>query len=327
MKIKVTDILSFIASNMGFTPTGGISATTVQAAIAEVDSEKVTAVASTDNVVARFDGTAGAIQTSGVTIDDSNNITGANTLQMGTGLAASSRVGVGTTVATWQSGTNSLYEVTESSAATATGVRRGFMMTMSGTGSAGTTASMTGLSFDIRWASTGTSAGVQGINGIIRNTAAGTVTAATAGSLRVRNDSTGTITSSVGLDVLAPANAGGGAITTNFGVRIGAMAGTGITTGWALQSTGASDISAIAGKLRLGGVTAPTNPLSVTGNSDFSGTIQLPVYTIATLPAAAPARQKAFVSDALLPVFGVAPVAGGAVLVPVYSNGAGWVVG
>lgn len=42
MKIKTTDILNFIASNLGFTPTGGISATDVQAAIAEVDSEKVT---------------------------------------------------------------------------------------------------------------------------------------------------------------------------------------------------------------------------------------------------------------------------------------------
>ena len=41
MKIKVTDILNFIATNLGFTPTGNISTTNVQSAIAEVDTEKV----------------------------------------------------------------------------------------------------------------------------------------------------------------------------------------------------------------------------------------------------------------------------------------------
>lgn len=41
MKVKVTDLLNFIASNLGFTPAGNISATNTQAAIEELDDEKV----------------------------------------------------------------------------------------------------------------------------------------------------------------------------------------------------------------------------------------------------------------------------------------------
>ena len=51
--------------------------------------------------------------------------------------------------------------------------------------------------------------------------------------------------------------------------------------------------------------------------------------TVATLPSAVTsgAGARAFVSDAATPVFGSAVVGGGAVVVPVYSNGAVWVVG
>jgi len=53
------------------------------------------------------------------------------------------------------------------------------------------------------------------------------------------------------------------------------------------------------------------------------------VYTVATLPSAVTsgAGTRAFVSDALLPVFGSTVVAGGAVKVPVYSDGTNWKVG
>ena len=53
------------------------------------------------------------------------------------------------------------------------------------------------------------------------------------------------------------------------------------------------------------------------------------VYTVATLPSASTsgAGTRAFVSDALLPVFGSIVVAGGAVKVPVYSDGTNWRVG
>jgi len=53
------------------------------------------------------------------------------------------------------------------------------------------------------------------------------------------------------------------------------------------------------------------------------------VYTVATLPSAVTsgAGTRAFVSDALLPVFGSIVVTGGAVKVPVYSDGTNWRVG
>jgi len=52
-------------------------------------------------------------------------------------------------------------------------------------------------------------------------------------------------------------------------------------------------------------------------------------YTVATLPSAATSGvgARAFVTDALVPTFGATVVAGGAVAVPVYSNGTVWKVG
>lgn len=52
-------------------------------------------------------------------------------------------------------------------------------------------------------------------------------------------------------------------------------------------------------------------------------------YTVATLPSAATSGlgSRAFVSNALAPTFGATVVGGGAVAVPVYSDGTNWKVG
>ena len=52
-------------------------------------------------------------------------------------------------------------------------------------------------------------------------------------------------------------------------------------------------------------------------------------YTVATLPSAATsgAGARTFVTDATGPTFGATVVGGGAVFVPVYSNGTNWKVG
>jgi hypothetical protein len=59
------------------------------------------------------------------------------------------------------------------------------------------------------------------------------------------------------------------------------------------------------------------------------GAIQSTTYTVATLPSASTVGvgARAFVTDALAPVFGSAVVTGGAVPVPVYSTGSAWNVG
>jgi hypothetical protein len=58
-------------------------------------------------------------------------------------------------------------------------------------------------------------------------------------------------------------------------------------------------------------------------------TINFTVYTVATLPSAVTSGVgiRAFVSDALLPTFGSTVAGGGAVNVPVYSDGTNWRVG
>jgi hypothetical protein len=52
-------------------------------------------------------------------------------------------------------------------------------------------------------------------------------------------------------------------------------------------------------------------------------------YTVATLPSAVTSGKgaRSFVIDALAPTFGATVVTGGAVAVPVYSDGTNWKVG
>jgi hypothetical protein len=52
-------------------------------------------------------------------------------------------------------------------------------------------------------------------------------------------------------------------------------------------------------------------------------------YTVATLPSAVTSGKgaRSFVTDALTPTFGATVVTGGAVAVPVYSDGTNWKVG
>jgi hypothetical protein len=52
-------------------------------------------------------------------------------------------------------------------------------------------------------------------------------------------------------------------------------------------------------------------------------------YTVATLPSAVTSGigARSFVTDALAPAFGATVVTGGAIAVPVYSDGTNWKVG
>ena len=59
----------------------------------------------------------------------------------------------------------------------------------------------------------------------------------------------------------------------------------------------------------------------------FTGTVRLPGYTVATLPAAGTAGRMAYVTDALAPAWNVAIAGGGAIVCKVFDNGAAWVAG
>ena len=67
------------------------------------------------------------------------------------------------------------------------------------------------------------------------------------------------------------------------------------------------------------GITAP----SVTADNLMHST----AYTVATLPAAGTAGRRAYVTNALLPVWGSTVAGGGSVKVPVFDNGTNWIVG
>jgi len=65
---------------------------------------------------------------------------------------------------------------------------------------------------------------------------------------------------------------------------------------------------------------------SATGVDMVAGTFRLFGYTVAGLAALTPnVGETAYVTDALAPAYGVAVVGGGAVVVPVFYNGAAWI--
>jgi len=69
---------------------------------------------------------------------------------------------------------------------------------------------------------------------------------------------------------------------------------------------------------------------ALTGQLMASGVVPpLTNYTVATLPSAVTSGTgaRAFVTDALGPTFGATVVTGGAIAVPVYSDGTNWKVG
>jgi len=76
-------------------------------------------------------------------------------------------------------------------------------------------------------------------------------------------------------------------------------------------------------------ITVGTNVSGATSTTTMNGITKFQVYTVATLPSASTSGigATAFVSDALAPTFGATVVTGGAVAVPVYSDGTNWKVG
>lgn len=61
------------------------------------------------------------------------------------------------------------------------------------------------------------------------------------------------------------------------------------------------------------------------GNVISAATVRTAGYTVVTLPATPTQGDRAFVTDATAPTYGAVLVGGGAVVVPVFYNGAAWV--
>lgn len=123
---------------------------------------------------------------------------------------------------------------------------------------------------------------------------------------------------------------GSGPIVDAIGLWIEPQKSSGVTTGYAIKSTGADDISVIAGKLKLGSTSNPAEALDITGNAIATGfikgaTTRLTGYTVATLPASPVEGDTAYVTDATAPTYLGTAVGGGAVKAPVFYNGSAWV--
>jgi hypothetical protein len=141
------------------------------------------------------------------------------------------------------------------------------------------------------------------------------------------------------------ATTGGQGGTTGVGGSCSFIAGTGGSTsgngggvsftGGASASGNGGDVTFTPGATLGGGAngviklqdSAATTVLTVdVGKATLSAPVIGPGYTVATLPAGVQ-YARAFVNDALAPVFGAAVAGGGAVTVPVYYTGAAWFVG
>ncbi len=96
-------------------------------------------------------------------------------------------------------------------------------------------------------------------------------------------------------------------------------AGTG-TAGGAIAWTQAFTVFA-SGGVSIGNTTDPG-----AANLSVSGTIKALGYTVATLPTGVTGA-RAYVTNALAPTFGATVAGGGAVTIPVFYNGANWIVG
>ena len=113
---------------------------------------------------------------------------------------------------------------------------------------------------------------------------------------------------------------------------MGSNAGSAITTGsnnLILGYNAAASATTVSNEITLGNssITSFRIPgLTITGGAKY---MNFGSSTVALLPAAATAGlgARAFVTNALTPSFGVAVTGGGAVAVPVYSDGTTWLVG
>ena len=142
-------------------------------------------------------------------------------------------------------------------------------------------------------------------------------------------------------NVFAGTYAGLSATTGNNNVFIGnrcGFTGTATTTGSQLiyigsdskgsAATNTNEIAIGYNAVGLGSNTTVIGNSSTTLTKTF-GVIVGTNYTVATLPSASTSGvgARAFVTDALAPVFGATVVTGGAVATPVYSDSVNWKVG
>jgi len=134
------------------------------------------------------------------------------------------------------------------------------------------------------------------------------------------NIANGTATGTKTIDI-----GGGGASVTNLSLANTSSGSASVVIGGSTDNTitiansgGVSNIQSITIGSTVGSSTTTVN-----------GILKQQTYTVATLPSASTSGvgARSFVTNALAPTFGATVVTGGAVAVPVYSDGTNWKVG
>lgn len=138
-------------------------------------------------------------------------------------------------------------------------------------GSGGNTSILTGASVVMSHDQTANAALLRGISSLTRLTSTGTATEAQAISAQIQHSGGGVVTNANTFVVYSPSLSGGSTIGTAAGVTILPQAGSGITNGYAILQSGASDINSFAGNILLGGsqrfseIADPSAPAANTG--------------------------------------------------------------
>lgn len=293
--------------------------TSISAAVLGTDYGNVVGPASSnDTAIARYSGTTGKIIQ-----DYASNpplITSAGQVFFGpSGIPA---VGTSFNVNTTDLNTNVIFnsfQATGSINAAGSAQSLNFNVTDTGTNSV---TSIAGVNGNVSKSGSGTITSIIGIAGSCRlqGTAVATLMSAFSGQNRAQNGTSAV--AMVTYNALANTIGATGAVTAAYAFKAAAMKVTNVTTGYGFASDGTTDINYMLGTLGVGN-SAPTVRLHV------SGDIRTQAVTVATLASAATAGigSRSFVTDALAPSFGVAATGGGTVSVPVYSDGATWLVG
>jgi hypothetical protein len=246
-------------------------------------------ITSVDNRLARFNGTTGAVQGSGITVDDSNNVTGVAAITASGTVAASGRI------ATTDQGTSSNRGVQINQHNN--GAQAAILQTVKSRGTAVSPTSVQTNDLIGFWTQSPYDGSVYMID-----------------PARMGFAVTG-----------SPAT---GSVPMSFGIRTGATAGQYNPTFYVHHSgsVGIGDFGSFLSGLTQPETTLEVRGSGLfTGNLTASGTVGVGTYTVATLPSAsANAGRMTQVTDSSVTTNGSAVAGGGSNRVLLFSNGTTW---
>jgi len=113
---------------------------------------------------------------------------------------------------------------------------------------------------------------VRGFQSQVLNYGTGAVGSMAAGTFYINNSNTGVVTQGNGIYIFSPAASTANPITTAIGLNISAQKTTGVTNGYGIYQTGASDSNYFAGSVGIG-ITNPTAALNIVGSGDPKATL------------------------------------------------------